>query len=49
MATSKATRIKGKVGVPPILKKGGPMEDKSKRIPRKVKHKGKDNDEESTG
>lgn len=24
---------------PPLLGKGGPMEDKTKRIPRKAKHK----------
>lgn len=43
MATSKRAklgnpRIKGQVGVPPILKKGGPMKDKSKVLPRKAKH-----------
>ena len=40
MATSKrkGDRIKGKVGVPPILKKGGPMKDKTKVLPRKEKH-----------
>jgi len=44
MATTKAKRVKGKVGVPPILKKGGPMEDKTKCIPRKAKHKDKDDE-----
>jgi hypothetical protein len=38
MSTSKAKRVKGKVGVPPILKKGGPMKDKTKVLPRKEKH-----------
>lgn len=39
MATSKKGRIKGKQGVPVILRKGGCHPDKSKQIPRKRKHK----------
>jgi hypothetical protein len=38
MATSK--RDKPRVGrTPDLLRKSGPMEDKTKRIPRKRKHK----------
>lgn len=43
-AAIKAKRIKGKVGTPTVLRKGGAHEDKSKRIPREAKHK-RDNDE----
>jgi hypothetical protein len=43
MATSKRAklkaRIKGKVGTPTVLRKGGAHTDKSKEIPRKAKHK----------
>jgi len=36
--TKKAARIKGKVGTPTVLRKGGAHTDKSKRIPRQAKH-----------
>lgn len=42
MATSKQAklgRVKGKVGTPTVLRKGGAHTDKSKRIPRNAKHK----------
>lgn len=48
MATTKRAkfaRIKGKVGTPTVLRKGGAHPDKSKRIPRKAKHKGTNDDE----
>ena len=45
MATSKSKRlIKPSTGVVPILTKGGAHTDKSKRIPRKAKHKGESNE-----